>query len=173
MFENSGTKIKNFAFWVFVIDAVVFVILGIAMLEENTLLALILIVAGVCVSYVSALFLIAFGDMVETNAQLVKINEQILKQLEKSEKSIGTNSTTVPAKEHKSKNMESTQASAKVSNFVASKKDVQETPLPEKKQSEPVKVDRSSTMMSCPQCGKNQRSNRTCCFNCGIVFEVE
>ena len=83
MFKNPGTKIKNLAntfFWIEV-AAVVIAILAMADdLFEEPLLAIGVLVGGVAVAYISALFLAAFGELVETNTELLaetkKRNEQ-------------------------------------------------------------------------------------------------
>ena len=78
MFNNPGTKIKKLAktfFWIEIV-AVVVAILAMAdfLFEEvEGLIAAVLILAvGVGVAYISALFLAAFGELVETNTKLLE-----------------------------------------------------------------------------------------------------
>lgn len=35
-----------------------------------------------------------------------------------------------------------------------------------------VAVEIGSDMITCPRCGMVQKSNRTCCFECGVKFEI-
>ena len=78
MFNNPGAKIKGLAtvfFWIMVAGFVVGVLaMGDYLFEEvEGLIAGVLILAvGVGVSYISALFLAAFGELVETNTKLLE-----------------------------------------------------------------------------------------------------
>jgi len=84
LFENAGTKIKNFARGLFVLEAAASVLGGIIMMisdEDYFLIGLLIIVAGIIAAYITSLFLTAFGDLVESAASTVEINDAILKKL--------------------------------------------------------------------------------------------
>ena len=88
MFNNPGAKIKGLAktfFWIVVVAfAVAVLALGADELFESMegiLLGVGILVVGVGVAYISALFLAAFGELVETNTQIKESNEAILNKL--------------------------------------------------------------------------------------------
>lgn len=84
LFENPGAKIKGLATTFFWIEVVGIVLAVFAMgddLFEEPILALLILVAGVAAAYISALFLAAFGELVETNTQIKESNEAILNKL--------------------------------------------------------------------------------------------
>ena len=91
LFDDAGTKIKNYAKGLFVIEAISAVIGGIvlAIEIESFFVAIAVILGGIAVAYISSLFLCAFGDLVESSANIVIINDLILKKLN------GTPSATV------------------------------------------------------------------------------
>ena len=90
MFNNPGAKIKGLAktfFWIEVVAVVLGVLaMGDYLFEEiEGLIAGVLILAvGVGVAYISALFLAAFGELVETNTQIKESNEAILHKMNTS-----------------------------------------------------------------------------------------
>ena len=84
MFDNPGTKIKNLAtplFWVEMIGVVIAILAMGDDLFEVPGIAIAILAGGFCVAYISALFLAAFGELVETNTQIKESNEEILKKL--------------------------------------------------------------------------------------------
>ena len=81
MFNNPGTKIKNLAktfFWVEMIGVIVAILAMGDDLFEEPIIAIGILVAGFGVAYISALFLAAFGELVETNTQIKESNEALL-----------------------------------------------------------------------------------------------
>ena len=84
MFNNPGTKIKNLAktfFWVEMIGVIVAILAMGDDLFEVPGIAIAILAGGFCVAYISALFLAAFGELVETNTQIKESNEAILAKL--------------------------------------------------------------------------------------------
>ena len=82
-FDHPGTQIKSYAKIVFLIEVVAFLVAGIICIfvRETILLGLSLIIGGIPASYITNLFLVAFGDLVETSAETKRINAQILEKL--------------------------------------------------------------------------------------------
>ena len=81
MFNNPGTKIKNLAktfFWIEMIGVIAAILAMGDDLFEEPIIAIAVLVGGFCVAYISALFLAAFGELVETNTQIKESNEAIL-----------------------------------------------------------------------------------------------
>ena len=87
MFDHPGAKIKGLAqtfFWIEVVCAVLVVLaMGDYVFEEEIglILAVGIMAVGVGIAYVSALFLAAFGELVETNTQIKESNDAILAKL--------------------------------------------------------------------------------------------
>ena len=87
MFENPGAKIKGLAktfFWIEVIGVVLAVLaMGDDLFEEvsGLIAAVAILVIGVGVAYISALFLAAFGELVQTNTTINETSTQILHKL--------------------------------------------------------------------------------------------
>ena len=84
MFNNPGTKIKNLAktfFWVEMIGVIVAILAMGDDLFEEPIIAIGILAVGFGAAYISALFLAAFGELVETNTQIKESNEAILAKL--------------------------------------------------------------------------------------------
>ena len=82
MFNNPGAKIKGLAttlFWIEVIGIVIGLI-ATEMIEEP-IAAILALVVGVGIAYLSALFLAAFGELVQTNTDIKESNAAILAKL--------------------------------------------------------------------------------------------
>lgn len=95
--ENAGEKIKAYAGVVFMISAVLAAISGVVTMAAarfsflGILSGLLVAAVSVGVAYLVALFMSAYGDLVENTAENRKINEEILKALNKQ------NSADAPA----------------------------------------------------------------------------
>lgn len=89
MFNNPGAKIKGLAktlFWIEVIGVVIGILaMGDYLFEEVAGLigAVVILALGVGVAYISALFLAAFGELVQTNTEISETNKQILAEVRK------------------------------------------------------------------------------------------
>lgn len=94
-FDNAGEKIKKYAIGIFIVEAIMAIIGGIgvvisicnasALLVLVGLLAGIIVAAiGILVAYISALFLVAFGDLVQHTVDNHQTNKEILALLQKS-----------------------------------------------------------------------------------------
>ena len=90
MFNNPGAKIKGLAktlFWIEVVAVVLGILaMGDYLFEEVAGLigAVVILAIGVGIAYLSALFLAAFGELVQTNTDIKASNEEILKKLNAS-----------------------------------------------------------------------------------------
>ena len=68
LYENIGAKIKNWAKWIFIAEAIGAIITGLALLfldEELILCGLLVIILGPIVAWVGSWILYAFGELVE------------------------------------------------------------------------------------------------------------
>ena len=90
MFENPGAKIKGLAktfFWIEIVAVVLGILaMGDYLFEEveGLIGAVVILVVGVGIAYISALFLAAFGELVQTNTEIKESNEEILKKMNTS-----------------------------------------------------------------------------------------
>ncbi len=87
MFNNPGTRIKNLAKTLFTVSVVLSIALPLLLLigevidEDLIFVVPIFALIGIGASYISCLFLAAFGELVETNTQIKESNDEILKKL--------------------------------------------------------------------------------------------
>lgn len=75
LYENIGGKIKNWAKWMFIFEAIGAVIAGLVLLftdEDLILYGLLTAICGPIVAYVSSWILYAFGQLVEDNERVRK-----------------------------------------------------------------------------------------------------
>lgn len=158
MFEDSGTKVKDIASLMFGINAIASAILGIIIITVNVLLGLIVIVIGVLSAYICTLFLTAFGDLVQRNNELKEINSKILSQLEII---TATTDSEVTKEEHT------------ISIAQTQIKHTQVEQMQAYNNTQRSKVNITSDMLDCPNCGTTQRSTRIRCYKCGVFFEKD
>ncbi len=90
MFNNPGAKIKGLAKTLFWIEVVILVlaVLFVGADElfeeiEGIIGAVVILAVGVGAAYISALFLAAFGELVETNTSIAQTNAQLLEEAKK------------------------------------------------------------------------------------------
>ena len=90
MFENPGTKIKGLAkafFWIEVVCVVLAILaMGDFLFEEveGLIAAVVILAVGVGIAYIGALFLAAFGELVESNTAIKENSALILQKLNAS-----------------------------------------------------------------------------------------
>ena len=83
MFENPGTKIKKISIVLFWLSIIVIAILGFfGMVSMNNgydmLRALGLLIFGPIICYISTLYIVAFGELVENTAAIKEQRRQII-----------------------------------------------------------------------------------------------
>lgn len=86
LYTNIGGKLKNFAKWTFIFEAVAAIIAGFIMLIEDEELipfALLTVVCGPLIAWVSSWLLYAFGELVEKTALNEYNTASILKLMRK------------------------------------------------------------------------------------------
>jgi hypothetical protein len=158
LYENIGSKIKNWAKWIFVIEAIGAVITGLVLLftdEDLILYGLLTLVCGPIVAFVGSWILYAFGELVEKTCDNEYNTRQILKKLnEKPIEQKQTSNNTTPL------TVEATS----------------DTPKTEKK--EYADTDTAATFSTtengkiiCSQCKFEQPSGRKVCWHCGAKFK--
>ncbi len=68
MYDNIGGKIKNWAIWIFILEAIAAIIGGIALIvNDNGLVGFLTIVFGPIAAWVSSWLLYGFGQLVENS----------------------------------------------------------------------------------------------------------
>ena len=99
LYENIGGKIKNWAKWIFIIEAIGAIITGLVLLctdEDLILYGLLTLVCGPIVAWVSSWILYAFGELVEDvhairNKEGTVFEEKVKNEAEKKRKIEGYN----------------------------------------------------------------------------------
>ena len=93
MFENPGGKIRKIAVVLFWITVVIFVIAACAaLIQEEVSLFLSLLIVGPLTSYISTLFLVAFGELVQNISEL---KDKIMSTEQMPIFSVGRNCTKI------------------------------------------------------------------------------
>lgn len=89
LYENIGGKIKSWAKWIFIIEAIGAVIAGFVLMctasdfdDLQILWGLLTMILGPCVALVSTWILYAFGELVEKTCDNENNTRQILKKLD-------------------------------------------------------------------------------------------
>ena len=84
LYENIGGKIKSYAKWVFIIEAICAVITGIAMIGTGDMIlyGILTLVLGPVIAWVGSWILYAFGEIVEKTCYNEDNTRQILKKLD-------------------------------------------------------------------------------------------
>ena len=80
LYENIGGKIKNWAKWIFIIEAIGAIITGLVLLctdEDLILYGLLTAICGPIVAYVSSWILYAFGELVE-DVHVIRYNKKTI-----------------------------------------------------------------------------------------------
>lgn len=156
MFENPGGKVKGLALGAFILESLSAFITGIVLWEDIEGLALLVILGGVMVAYVTAILFYAFGEMVEATAQT---RDLLLKAEERNEK--------IPKARPAAQ-----QPEKPVSVAVPTPNSVKPAMVqPKTVVAEAKPVDEN--MIACSACGTVQRKNRNICFQCGAKLTKE
>ena len=79
LYANIGAKIKGWAMWIFILEAIGFVLTGIVMLIGENAAGLLFLFGGPFVAWVSSWMLYAFGELVEKTVENEKNTRAILK----------------------------------------------------------------------------------------------
>ncbi len=111
LYENIGSKIKNWAKWMFIIEAIGAIIMGLVLLftdEDLILYGFLTLVWGPIVAYVGSWILYAFGELVETTCNNENNTRKILKKL--NEKSTDASATFIENKKYGNKTTNTPQA---------------------------------------------------------------
>lgn len=87
LFSNPGSRIKRWAIAVFILECIGLVVAFFAMLinQEPFWQAILILLGGLAAAYILCLFLVAFGQLVQTSEDNAQTNRQILQYLRKDE----------------------------------------------------------------------------------------
>ena len=138
MYDNIGQKIKGLAKAIFIIEAILFIFIGIALMiaPGGFLVGLLVVVGGFLCSWISSWLLYGFGEIID----LLQENKAKTTALYNA---YCQNHTT-----------EAYKAVAKIQKMVAEETEAK----PEKNPTATIK---------CPSCGFEQKNDRTLCWKCG------
>lgn len=144
LYENIGGRIKNWAKWTFIVEAITAIIAGISIMVadiELIVTALLVIFFGPIIAWIASWLLYAFGELVEKTCDNENNTKQILKILKGEPDSL---LSRMPAKN--------------VRDSIGENKQPSHNPTPIKK---PAAVH----SWLCSSCGKMR--NNTPCEHCG------
>jgi hypothetical protein len=152
IFSNPGRRIKNWAKVLYVIEIIVAVIGGIAMIaadDDMFLFGLLTAAVGILAAFITALFLYAFGELVESSQENRDINRQILLTL-------GGNAPQAPQQAPQYAPQYAPQQSA----APAAPQRVKPTPVPS--------GDTTPGVWYCRSCGNATSNSYSTCTQCGL-----
>ncbi len=180
-FDEVGKDIKGLAkvlgyiiFTGFVILAIACFVGGVATENGPTiilmlLLAVVILVVGYYVSRVSVMLLYGFGEMIDN---VMSINGRVEK-LEKKNVAASTNTAAKSVPDTSVRTSTSDSQSQPRYDAIPAEKRIEmekQKPAEEKPESvKPVFIDEDT--VTCPVCGRNQRADRKCCWDCGVKFD--
>ncbi len=82
LYKNIGVKIKAWAKWIFIVEAIAAIIGGLLLIFDGEgLIGFIILIAGPLVAWVSSWLLYAFGELVEKTVANESNTRNILKKL--------------------------------------------------------------------------------------------
>ena len=151
IFSNPGRRIKNWAKVLYVIEIIAAVIGGIAMIaadDDMFLFGLLTAAVGILAAFITALFLYAFGELVESSQENRDINRQILHTL-------GGNAPQAPQQAPQYAPQYAPQQSAP-----AAPQRVRPTPVPS--------GDTTPGVWYCRSCGNATSNAYATCTQCGL-----
>ena len=86
LFDDAGSKLKKLAAAAFLFGTAAMVFFGLILIsEEQYVTGVLVMILGTAISYISSLFLAAFGDLVENTELNWITNRSILEKLEAME----------------------------------------------------------------------------------------
>lgn len=99
MYDNIGGKIKSWAIWIFIVEAIAAIIGGIALIvNDNGLIGFLTILCGPIAAWVSSWLLYGFGQLVE-NSDIIAAEYN--RKNEKHEKDVTKNNERKQAQRRK------------------------------------------------------------------------
>ena len=104
LYKNIGGKIKSWAKWIFIVEAIGAIITGVVLMatdEDLIVYGLLTLVCGPIIAWVGSWILYAFGELVEKTADNENNTRQILKK--SNEKSTDASITFIKNKEYGNK----------------------------------------------------------------------
>jgi len=113
LYENIGGKIKSWAKWIFIVEAIGAIITGVVLMatdEDLIVYGLLTSVCGPIIAWVGSWILYAFGELVEKTADNENNTRQILKKL--NEKSTDASITFIKNKEYGNKTINTPQTAS-------------------------------------------------------------
>lgn len=73
LYENIGGKIKSWAKWIFIVEAIGSIIAGIVLAAEEDILYIFIAIIGPFIAWVSSWILYAFGELVENSTLICEV----------------------------------------------------------------------------------------------------
>ncbi len=168
LYENIGVKIKNWAKWIFIVEAIGAVITGIALAVNEDALYIFIAIGGPIVAWVGSWILYAFGELVE-DIHALRYNSTI-NNIDKNVQLLAT--PIIKEAEEKAKREAEEKAKRKAEEKVKreaeekakiQKQSFNESYTPEKHGENEI----YNTFWTCGKCKKTNLISRNDCWSCG------
>ena len=191
LYENIGQKLKSWAKWIFIIEAITAIISGIVLLfvEYFFLVGLLTIFIGPIAAWVSSWLLYAFGELVEKTCENERNTSEMLKFIKENPINViqrTENFTPVSNDKIICSQCKCEQPSDRTRCWNCGTTFATETPkktplkaphdTPDATEAKPQKAETATftttddNTIICSQCKCEQPSNRTRCWKCGSTF---
>jgi len=159
-YENIGDKIKNWAKWIFILEAIGAIITGFVLICNGFFLAgFLTLFLGPFVAWVGSWILYAFGELVEKTSNNESNTRQILEKLNKE---ITHNTEEYKHEENPTANESTTSNSNEIP---PENKEVWEDTAT-------FLITENNTII-CSLCKCEQPNNRKVCWHCGVKFKEQ
>lgn len=157
-YADIGKKIKNWAIWCFIIEALGAIITGLAFIIiegiEYAWWALLVLIFGPIVAFVGSWLLYGFGELIEKTDKNESNTAAILNILNNSHKS-NSNAQQTNKAEYTTQHTQKNSENATHANMAP------------KASYHPQKESPTDGTIFCPSCGFEQSQDRIVCFKCG------
>ena len=186
LYENIGGKIKNWAKWIFIVEAICAVIAGIGLIaDDNGAVGFLVMIVGPLVAWVGSWLLYGFGELIETNAETRDLTAELLRCKMSAPSSEGPAPVTVvrqtgatqPTAAPKRTTASSggwvcTCGRTNASNVSSCVCGVTKFAAAQKKAgNDNVHAEIVNGEKVCPKCGTAQKADRKVCWSCGANFD--
>ena len=175
MFKNPGKTIKIVAIIYFWLTTAASIIAGIVLaIDSEEVIYLLMLLGGPAAAYITALFLVAFGELVENSTYLAQDQQEVRSYLEHicvSLRRPSHQAVSEPAKaNHQPAPVETTPQETSRTETKKQESSGDENSNTQAGSVKPVAA-KTPGMVCCPKCGCEQMSGRKMCWECGVKFQ--
>ncbi len=184
LYENIGGKIKNWAKWIFIIEAIAAILAGFILAAEEDGAYILISIIGPLVAWVGSWLLYGFGELIETNSETRYYVAKILQTRTSSPNEDDAASATVLRKSAATQPATPKRTAAPDSGWVCICGRVNDFSVATcacgvtefgaslmKERNDNVHAEIVNGEKVCPKCGTAQKADRKVCWSCGAKFD--